>query len=1075
MSPNPLGDSVTTVLVSNLHCSSCVHTIQSALHALTPPPHQVEVSIVSQAVTVHHDKDLSSEQIESAIALAGFDVASGPSKPSGLFSREKHLQQCTMCQEGVSSAQRIPPTSNDTPNGPFNVIISVGGMTCSSCTNSITQMVSQMPGVTEISVSLIEKSAKAVVDRREIAQEIANTIDDCGFEAQVVSVQPVCHQEDEAAGEKGTRSVTLKVDGMFCKNCSLKVSAALEPFGSRVEILKPLNDYTDPIITIKYTPDAPDFTVRHIIAALASAKSPPFNVSIYHPPSLEQLSRALHRREQRRLLYRLVLSIIIAIPTFIIGIVYMTLVKDGDATKEYLMQPIWSGNASRIEWSLFFLATPVMFYCANLFHARSIKEIRALWRRGSKVPVWKRFVRFGSMNLLVSAAVTVAYFSSVGLLGTAAREPPTHSNMGETTTYFDAVVFLTMFLLAGRIIEAYSKSRTADAVSALGSLRPSEAYLLNRRSDSQEQFSIDDDVEKAEKVPAGCGSEDTPQGFSVEKIPADLLDIGDVVRVPHGATPPADGVLVLLPTKSEAAFDESSLTGEAKLIKKQGGDRVFLGTINKGNMVHVRIDSIGGKTMLDRIVNVVREGQAKRAPIERIADMVTGYFVPVITLIAILTWIIWLSLGLTGSLPDDYLDTQTGGWPVWSLGFAIAVFVVACPCGIGLAAPTALLVGSGLAAKFGILARGGGEAFQEMAQVDLVVFDKTGTLTQGGEPKVSDAHLLPTAETRWSRETILGFASELESASSHPLALAIRAYCKAAKARTMTGEDFDEVSGRGMKAHFSSMECTAVIGNEAWMEAHGAVIDDGVLQQLGVWRSEAKSVVLMALREEGTSAAGFRLAAIFAVADPLREEAPQVISWLQTQGIQTWIISGDNATTATAVAHAVGIPTGNVIAGVLPHEKAEKVQWLQLHASKRQPSALRSFYAKPRLNQRCIVAMVGDGINDAPALTAADIGIAIGSGSDVAISSASFILLSSNLRSLITLYDLSRRVFNRVLFNFFWAVVYNVAAIPIAAGVVYPAGHTRLDPVWASLAMAMSSVSVVCSSLLLRLYKEPKI
>lgn len=300
------------------------------------------------------------------------------------------------------------------------------------------------------------------------------------------------------------------------------------------------------------------------------------------------------------------------------------------------------------------------------------------------------------------------------------------------------------------------------------------------------------------------------------------------------------------------------------------------------------------------------------------------------------------------------------------MGFAIAVFVVACPCGIGLAAPTALLVGSGLAAKFGILARGGGEAFQEMAQVDLVVFDKTGTLTQGGEPKVSDAHVLPAAETRWSRETILGFASELESASSHPLAVAIRAYCKAAKARAMTGEDFDEVSGRGMKAHFSSMKCTAIIGNEAWMEAHEAAIDVGVLQQLGVWRSEAKSVVLMALREEGTSAAGFHLAAIFAVADPLREEAPQVISWLRTQGIQTWIISGDNATTATAVARAVGIPTGNVIAGVLPHEKAEKVQWLQLHASKRQPSALRSFYAKPHLNQRCIVAMVGDGINDAP-------------------------------------------------------------------------------------------------------------
>ncbi len=203
--------------MTHIRPNSCVHTIESALHALTPPPRQVEISIVSQAVTVHHGKDLSSEQIESAVAFAGFDVASGPSKPSGLFSREKHLQQCAMCQEDLSSAQRIPPTSNDTPNGPFNIVLLVGGMTCSSCTNSITQMMSQIPGVTEISVSLIEKSAKAVVDHREIAQEIANIIDDCGFEAQVVSVQPIRPQEDEAAAEKGARTVTLKVDGMFCK------------------------------------------------------------------------------------------------------------------------------------------------------------------------------------------------------------------------------------------------------------------------------------------------------------------------------------------------------------------------------------------------------------------------------------------------------------------------------------------------------------------------------------------------------------------------------------------------------------------------------------------------------------------------------------------------------------------------------------------------------------------------------------------------------------------------------------------------------------------------------------------
>ncbi|KAJ8455795.1 hypothetical protein ONZ45_g18864 [Pleurotus djamor] len=563
---------------------------------------------------------------------------------------------------------------------------------------------------------------------------------------------------------------------MFCQNCPTKLTSALVQFGSAVEVVKPPQGFNDPLITVRYTPDVPNLTIRTITSALAAAKSPPFNVSTHQPPSLEQLARRIHAREQRRLMTRLILSVIIAIPTFIIGIVYMTLVKSDDPIKEYLMEPMWAGNASRTEWALFFLATPVYFYSASLFHKHSIKELSALWRRGSPVPILRRFIRFGSMNLLVSSAVSVAYFASIALLALAASQSPMDHGMAETTSYFDSVVFLTMFLLAGnethfilrdrviilthalsgRVVEAYSKARTADAITALGSLRPSEALLLTRRStekgtDEKGRFSIDDDLEKAEST---NGSEAAPPGVDVEKVLVSLLEVGDIVRVPHGATPPADGVLVA--PFHDGLFDESSLTGESRLIKKQEGDSVFLGTINKGNMVHVRVGFIGGETMLDRIVNVVREGQTRRAPIERVADMITGYFVPVVTFLAISTWLIWLILGLTGSLPEDYLDIPIGGWPVWSLGFAIAVFVVACPCGIGLAAPTALLVGSGLAAKHGILARGGGEAFQEMAQVDLVVFDKTGTLTEGGDPKVSDVLILPDAEKRWSRETRFG-------------------------------------------------------------------------------------------------------------------------------------------------------------------------------------------------------------------------------------------------------------------------------------------------------------------------------
>ncbi|KIJ11797.1 hypothetical protein PAXINDRAFT_118721 [Paxillus involutus ATCC 200175] len=795
--------------------------------------------------------------------------------------------------------------------------------------------------------------------------------------------------------------------------------------------------------------DIVNFTIRRIISCIVSADPTSFKASLHRPPTLEQRTRSMQLRERRTLIRRLLFTFIFAIPTFIIGVVCMSLMPSGSRTRDYFMGCMWNGNASRIQWSLFFLATPVMFYGAGLFHRRSIKEIVALWRKGSTTPIIKRFTRFGSMNLLVSTGVSVAYFSSVALLAFAASQPPPANGMGDTTTYFDSVVFITMFLLCGRYLEAYSKARTADAITALGSLRPAEALLVS-------------------DIIADNGNLAAGPGFKVEKVSVDLLEAGDIVRVLNGATPPCDGTIV---SGSETSFDESSLTGEAKPIKKKVGDQVFLGTINKAKSVDVRVDATGGVTMLDQIVRIVREGQTRRAPIERVADAVTGVFVPIVTLLAIITWVVWLALGLAGGIPSDYLDVQVGGWVLWSLEFAIAVFVVACPCGIGLAAPTALLVGSGLAAKHGILARGGGEAFQDMAQLDVVVFDKTGTLTQGGQPRVSDFEI--TSPSKWSRETVLGIAAELESASSHPLGNAIKQFSDEHGAAHLNAVAFDEVAGRGLKARFDALGCTAIIGNESWTTEHGAIIDAKVASTLEKWKTEAKSVILLSVSDGATDT--FSVVAIFAVTDPLRPEAQGVIRHLRQQGIGTWMISGDNEVTAKAVANMVGIPETNVIAGVLPHQKAEKIEWLQKNGPKRPPSRWQRLVSKKRLNERCIVAMVGDGINDAPALAAGDVGIAIGSGSDVAISSASFILLSSDLQSLLTLSDLSRKVFNRVKQNFVWAFMYNIIAVPIAAGVIYPIGHARLAPVWASLAMAASSVSVVLSSLSLRLYREPKV
>ncbi|THH32721.1 hypothetical protein EUX98_g1470 [Antrodiella citrinella] len=1165
-------ETVTTVVLSNLHCSSCVRTIQDALSGLVPPPKSVDVSIVTQTVTVRHAIDIFPQDIKAALDDAGFDILTTPIeahasfvgnvvKPIFTSKHEKHLGQCVQCQAEQNAPKPREPSSSE---GPLQLILSIGGMTCVSCSNTITEALQELPGVSDVTVNLLGSSGSATVKGGEYVKAVVEAIEDAGYEAEVISTEPVfvpsrsnptaqkdngegfrltlsvggmtcasctstitdtmlafpgvsdvavnllggsatavilsekitalvvdaiedvgyephvmsleplsSANEVEADGVIPERKVALRIDGMYCQHCPEAVLAALAPFKSQMTVLEPFTNHTKPILRISYRPELPLFTIRTIIDAIESAPSPSgdhFKVAIHHPPSLEARARQMQAKEQYSLLMRLIFTVMVAIPTFIIAVVYMSLVPSSNHIRKFFMRPMWVGNASRLDWAMLFLATPVMVYSAGMFHYRSLKELYALWRKGSRTPVWKRFVRFGSMNLLVSAGVSVAYFSSIVLVGLAAADEPSPTGEGDETTYFDSVVFLTMFLLAGRYLEAYSKGRTADAVGALGKLRPSTAFLVadsTTRSSSPTAPTVVDspdlkadlDVEKGEEP--DLPHTDAPQsGTRVQTIPAEMLEVGDIVRVPHGASPPADGVVI---SGDGGAFDESSLTGESRLVKKIIGDEVFVATVNKGAVVDVRVKAIGGQTMLDHVVKIVQEGQTRRAPIERVADLLTGYFVPVVTLLAITTWVIWLSLGLSGALPRDYLDISVGGWPVWSLEFAVAVFVVACPCGIGLAAPTALLVGSGLAAKFGILVRGGGEAFQEAAQLDLVVFDKTGTLTEGGEPQVTDfKSFIDPAEAedneRLTEEVLLGVAAELEASSSHPLGIAITQYCEKNNAISQQSASVEEVAGRGILASFEALQLTAVIGNEAWVVHHGCTIDGRVVSTLDCWKQEGKSVVLLATRDaRSDTSAQFVIRIAFAVSDALRPEAQGVVRGLQDQGIHTWMISGDNEVTAKAVARMVGIPETNVIAGVLPHEKAEKIQWLQQVGMKKASLGWwRRLTGTRQLNERCIVAMVGDGINDAPALTAADVGIAIGSGSDVAISSASFILVSSNLKSLLTLVDLSRTVFNRVKFNFLWALIYNVIAVPIAAGVVYPAGHARLAPVWASLSMALS-------------------
>ncbi|KAL2132174.1 hypothetical protein VTI74DRAFT_4115 [Chaetomium olivicolor] len=1011
-----------TLAVGGMTCAACANMITEGLKK-NDWVFDVVVNVLANSATVDVKEKDKAESLVEAIEDLGYEAT---------LDSVTDLNQGKPKRKGTDSA--------DT----WRATLAIGGMTCASCANGITREMKKKDWVKDITVNLLTNSASIDFQGRGNAEKLVEAIEDLGYDATLDTVTSLAEESPPSDHE---RTVEIRIDGLYCTHCPSRITRSLAGFRRPLTILSPPT-LQRPILKLSYLPSAPSFTIRHILAAIEASESNPatLSASIYHPPTLEERSKQIQRKHRLQILSRVILTGIICIPSFILGIVYMSLLPDSNPSKHYLMAP-WTSGISRAQIALFVLATPVYFFAADLFHRRAIKEIVTLWRRGSRVPVLKRFYRFGSMNTLMSLGTTVAYISSVSQMVAAAVHRPEEVN--DANFYFDSVVFLTFFLLLGRLIESYSKARTGDAVEMLGKLRPTTAVLV--------------------------------QGYGGEKeedvvVKADLLDFGDVVRVMHGASPPADGVVV----RGESNFDESSLTGESRLVRKAVGDEVFSGTVNKDGSVLVRITGVPGSSLLDQIVNVVREGQTKRAPIEQVADLLTSYFVPVVTFIAVLTWILWLALGLGGRIPPHYLDVTSGGWVAFSLQFAIAVFVVACPCGLALAAPTAIFVGSGLAAKHGILAKGGGEAFEKASRIDCVVFDKTGTLTMGGEPSITDSEIYAEDDTR--KDALLAALKAVEENSSHPIAKAIVSFCAAHTTTKATIDNLQEVPGKGMRATYRSSSPTSsfelAVGNESFMTDFSVALPSTTTSTLNRWKSEAKSVALVATRS--LDSPSWTLAAALSISDPIRPEAPLIIRALQARGTRVWMLSGDNPTTAAAVASQLGIPVDQVIAGVLPTGKADKIKYLQsaLKAGKGKETATTT-------RRRAMVAMVGDGINDSPALATADVGIAIGSGADVAISSADFVLVKSDLRAVVDLLDLSGVVFTRIKFNFGWAVVYNCLALPVAAGCFYPivsAGqHVRLDPVWASLAMALSSISVVLSSLALRVrvrgvgYRERRI
>nr|XP_010908110.1 probable copper-transporting ATPase HMA5 [Elaeis guineensis] len=489
----------------------------------------------------------------------------------------------------------------------------------------------------------------------------------------------------------------------------------------------------------------------------------------------------------------------------------------------------------------------------------------------------------------------------------------------------------------------------------------------------------------------------------------------------------------------QSYVNESMITGESRPVGKKKGDTVIGGTVNENGVLHVQATHVGSESALSQIVRLVESAQMAKAPVQKFADRISKYFVPLVIILAFFTWLAWFLAGKLGSYPKSWIPSSMDSFEL-ALQFGISVMVIACPCALGLATPTAVMVGTGVGASQGVLIKGG-QALESAHKVNCVVFDKTGTLTTG-KPVVVSTRLLKHTLLRDFYE----YVAAAEVNSEHPLAKAIVRYAKKFREEENhawpEAQDFISVTGHGVKATVRSKEI--VVGNKSLMVESGIHVPVAALDILAEAEEMAQTGIMVSMDGE--------VVGIIAISDPLKPNAKDVISLLRSMEVKSIMVTGDNWVTANAIAKEVGIDT--VVAEAKPEQKAQKVKELQMSG--------------------LTVAMVGDGINDSPALVSADVGMAIGTGTDIAVEAADIVLMKSNLEDVITAIDLSRKTFFRIHMNYIWALGYNIICMPIAAGVLFPSTRFRLPPCFAGAAMAASSVSVVCCSLLLKNYKRPK-
>ncbi|KAL9329016.1 hypothetical protein ACSQ67_004019 [Phaseolus vulgaris] len=939
--------------------------------------------------------------------------------------------------------------------------VRITGMTCAACSNSVETALRSVDGVTHASVALLQNKADVIFNPSLVKDDdIKNAIEDAGFEAEIL-------RESGPADRGGGAAVVgqFTIGGMTCAACVNSVEG----------ILKRLNGVKRAVVAlatslgeVEYDPNV--ISKDDIVAAIEDAGFEGSFVqsngqgqvvlgvggvySLGDAKVLEGMLSGLKGVRQFR--FDPVLNELDVV--YDLEVISSRSLVDGihlgsngkfrlHVRNPYARMASKDGSETSNMFRLFsfslFLSIPLFFIGVICPHIPLVYSL-LLWRCGPflmgdwlkwalasviQFVIGKRFyiaagraLRNGSTNMdvLVALGTTASYVYSVCALLYGALTG------FWSPTYFETSAMLITFVLFGKYLECLAKGKTSDAIKKLVELTPATAILVVKDKG----------------------------GKTVEEREIDslLVQPGDTLKVLPGTKIPADGIV----TWGSSYVNESMVTGESTPLSKEVNASVIGGTINLHGALHIQATKVGSDTILSQIISLVETAQMSKAPIQKFADYVASIFVPTVVILSLLTLLCWYIAGALGVYPEKWLP-ENGNHFVFALMFSISVVVIACPCALGLATPTAVMVATGVGANNGVLIKGG-DSLERAQMVKYVIFDKTGTLTQG-KSKVTAAKVF----TGMDRGEFLTLVASAEASSEHPLGKAILQYArhfhffdessptcgtKNGAEESKTGwlydvSDFSALPGRGIQCFIDGKRI--LVGNRKLLEENGIEISTEVENFVVELEESAKTGILVAYDDVLTGALG--------IADPLKREAAVVIDGLRKMGVIPVMVTGDNWRTARAVAKEVGIE--DVRAEVMPAGKAEVVRSFQKDGS--------------------MVAMVGDGINDSPALAAADVGMAIGAGTDVAIEAANYVLMRDNLEDVITAIDLSKKTFFRIRLNYVFAMAYNVVAIPVAAGVFFPSLRIQLPPWVAGACMAMSSVSVVCSSLLLRRYKKPKL